>query len=574
MTSSLSSDQSSKASDLTPEQIEQNLKEMRDAQTLPIEFSTFSGGGAKGVAYAGVYRALIDTGLINNMKAFSGSSVGSVLSSLLAFGASPKRVQGLFYEDLTLLLGERVGKLWGANSHGVRFFSRTPMAGYQRLRQEIIEILRDYFNKLNNPDQSLVQLIDKLKETTPEITFADLDILHRHAPDVFKKNVVTATNATKERSGELQIFDENTPDVEIALASTASSCIPGFFSPVSIKVHTDDDLWVDGAVHVNLPAYYFHKNENNQYTNSQPIQTLLFAFAEGNRLETSSIFKSIYHEAPYTPSWFHWFIFDVLAPFLASLTPSFNFSDKHAETYDKIAKDLALRTVIIQTGPIHPLAFDQATMHSRTLYVLGYLNTIDFAVMHQLEQQCEVNKFNASVFYDDVLHHFKSIYSAVLLGAGKDPEKDALLNQFKQRDIANKNRTASSDFWIGGYLDLIKTEALNDFASPAAFAMTRAIELYLGQINAEVLFKETYECSFKLSSYFSISNITGASCYRNASLHRALEGKDMFRLFAEQQRIPHQTRTAAIYDALSQIDLFSCADPGKATNNSTMRFVR
>ena len=42
---------------------------MIQAQKAPVEYIAFSGGGAKGAAYSGVYSALSDAGIIKNIKA-------------------------------------------------------------------------------------------------------------------------------------------------------------------------------------------------------------------------------------------------------------------------------------------------------------------------------------------------------------------------------------------------------------------------------------------------------------------------------------------------------------------------
>ena len=65
--------------------IDQEIK----AQNEPIVNLACSGGGAKGAMYSGFYEVLVTTNLIKELEQVSGSSAGSLIASMIAFGVNP-----------------------------------------------------------------------------------------------------------------------------------------------------------------------------------------------------------------------------------------------------------------------------------------------------------------------------------------------------------------------------------------------------------------------------------------------------------------------------------------------------
>lgn len=68
---------------------------MVQAQQTPVEYVAFSGGGAKGAAYSGVYSALSDGGIIKNIKAVAGASAGAITAAFVATGITPQEFEKL-----------------------------------------------------------------------------------------------------------------------------------------------------------------------------------------------------------------------------------------------------------------------------------------------------------------------------------------------------------------------------------------------------------------------------------------------------------------------------------------------
>ena len=542
-------------------------------QQSGLERLVFSGGGAKGVAYSGAYRGLVDTGAMQKIKEIAGSSVGSVVAALVAVGLTPDEVRRVFDNDLTALLGERIGSILGSNPDGTRFFSRSTVNGYSMVRNQIVQSITTYFDGIENKQvlvdeyPGLATILDKFKKTNdefpvrteedgtqlieyPRITFADLDLLHQIDSVHFKKLLMTAT---KHPSGALQIFSaETTPDVEIALAVCASCCIPGFFSPVVIP-NLANTQWVDGGVYDNMPERYFDRDPSGQYVNNKKANTLLFAFVGGSKTEDNYVFDAIHHQTkPYEKTWKEWFVLDVIMMQLASLKPQFTLFERHKEAYQRMREEYALRTVQLNTASIGPLSFKSATYSSRVLFALGYFDTIMYITNHGLHDQCTYMAFNEQRVCEEVIGHFQNIYRGVLLGAGRDLASDKWLN-----GLNPDSETGGLTSTLVERLDLIKKKVIEDIDGPIAFAFSRALEVYLGKITMDTLFKETYLESFKLSPSFSVAQVGGETIWKFITLQEKLKEHSMFDSYHQQSKMTPEPRLIRVFSELNKIASFN-----------------
>ena len=152
-----------------------------------------SGGGARGIAHAGVIEALQDNGITINQV--TGTSAGALVGALFAKGISVEEIFD-FFEKSNLF-------------HPKKFAFR--QAGF---------INSSVFT-------------DHISLFIPENSFESL-----HIP-----LTVTATDLN---SGELKIFKEG----ELYLPILASAAFPGIFTPVEIENNT----YVDGGVINNFPV--------------------------------------------------------------------------------------------------------------------------------------------------------------------------------------------------------------------------------------------------------------------------------------------------------------------------------
>lgn len=272
---------------------------LKAAQRQKIERVVCSGGGAKGVVYAGSYKAMKDTGFFKGVREFSGASAGAITAAFMATGMSPNLLrEQLFATNLKDLMGHTIGKFFGKNPPGVSFLTKDGQLLEDFIRDNIIQVIKNSLQRIRDrareeEDPGLEELCRKLEGAKPSITFADLALLNRYFPEDFKKLRVPAV---KFPGGEVQIFNsELTPDVEIALACRASSSIPVVLKPVEIEVDGRKQKFVDGGLYDNLPADCFDQGENGKFlANQKPMQTIIFAFGEGLDDKKNPVFQALY----------------------------------------------------------------------------------------------------------------------------------------------------------------------------------------------------------------------------------------------------------------------------------------
>lgn len=264
-----------------------------------IQRIVFSGGGAKGIAYPGAYRALVDTGVFNEVQEMAGSSAGSIAAAMMAVGMLNDmyrdKLLGINFETL---LGNRVGNFFLKNRDGNVFFTKNGNPLENEIRQGIIDSINAFIQEVKDTPLSdeVVAIFDKVNQTPPQpFTFRDLLVLTQHYPSRFKRLTVTAVKLS---NGELKIFNcFQTPDVEIALACRASCSIPTVLEPVSISIEDQVEQYVDGGLYDNIPTNYFDVDAQNQFVeNLRKEQTLLFSFMAGFEPNNSAIFNALYGE--------------------------------------------------------------------------------------------------------------------------------------------------------------------------------------------------------------------------------------------------------------------------------------
>lgn len=188
--------------------------------TNPLKYTCLFGGGAiRGVAYIGTIRALEELGIEYDI--IGGSSVGSIIATLIACGYKSYELENLFmkvnfdlFKDLHLGFGKPF-----ALSKG--------------------EIFLDWLNEL------LANKIENVKHRN--VTFKDLE----------KKLVIITTDITKFSSQEFS--ETETPDFEIAQAIKISSSMPGLMAPYKYN----DSYLVDGDLQKASPMWRLSSTLNN-----------------------------------------------------------------------------------------------------------------------------------------------------------------------------------------------------------------------------------------------------------------------------------------------------------------------
>ena len=189
-----------------------------------INSIVFSGGGSKGYCYIGVVKYLDETGILPNLKTYSGTSIGSLFATMLSIGYNYKELHDIFvnfdYSDF----------------HNINIFN--------------------FFDNYGLDDFSgMISLITKLFDTkhiSADISFSDLykqtgNRLCINAVSLNKKMVVYFNH-------------ETTPDMQIMTALKSSMAIPYIFSPVK----WNNDIYVDGGLIENFMINYVWPREDNK----------------------------------------------------------------------------------------------------------------------------------------------------------------------------------------------------------------------------------------------------------------------------------------------------------------------
>lgn len=212
----------------------------------PFEyFVILSGGGVRGTAYIGVFRALENLGV--DISGIAGASVGSIFASLFALGYTTDEMEELFldlkyeqFQDINFSLNKNYG-IWKGES----------VFNWAR---ELVE--KKFYGE------------NYQKNENAPVTFDMID----------KDLVIISTDITQGKYKEFSKYA--TPKESIAMAIRSSTSIPGFYQPVEI-----DESWiVDGDIIRGLPFWSLSSSLN-------PLSTRILEF----RLEGSNNEKITSH---------------------------------------------------------------------------------------------------------------------------------------------------------------------------------------------------------------------------------------------------------------------------------------
>ena len=141
-------------------------------QIQPVEYVILSGGGAKGVLYSGVHKALSDSGVLHGVKGIAGSSAGAISAAFIATGMSPEDFKKTTNEqNFKDLLGK--GKIKGLP------IEKDGMPLYELLDKHIRQNIGDFLhtsdigtlarNRLSEVIQEREESIKALEEKTSNL---------------------------------------------------------------------------------------------------------------------------------------------------------------------------------------------------------------------------------------------------------------------------------------------------------------------------------------------------------------------------------------------------------------------
>jgi exoenzyme U len=252
----------------------------------PIKRLVLSGGGEKGLSYAGTTKSLEQVGALNKIESCFGSSAGALQACVIAIGGTAEEVKKYsdeintnkllkqendFYDktNIPLIEDKPVSKLsiiraiWDTivrlykkhNSVGVRY-----EAYINHVIAKILLARIQDNDLLLEPD--LQDIIEKLKkqekdprDLTNTINFNDLDRLSKRIPQI--KDLTVTGTANIGGKHQLVLFNkDNFSETPISHAVRVSSSLPLVFPAVSQKnfLNTNEDIQlIDGGCIMNTP---------------------------------------------------------------------------------------------------------------------------------------------------------------------------------------------------------------------------------------------------------------------------------------------------------------------------------
>lgn len=181
----------------------------------------FGGGAIRGVAYVGALKALDELGV--EIQTLAGSSVGSIIASLLAVGYPTSEI----YE---IIIGVNFDLFRDIHFGFGKTFALSKGEVFLEWLREVIE--KKFYGE------------NYKKGENPTVKFKDLD----------KDLVIITTDLTNFKCKEFS--KQETPDFEVATAIRISSSMPGLMSPIKYE---DLEL-VDGDLQKSWPLWKLSEN--------------------------------------------------------------------------------------------------------------------------------------------------------------------------------------------------------------------------------------------------------------------------------------------------------------------------
>jgi NTE family protein len=189
----------------------------------------FEGGGVKGIAYAGVIKALEQSGHLSSVQRVGGTSAGAIISLLICLNLSSKDISRVMYE---LNLIDFKDNKFGIFRDMYRLIKRFGWNKGEVFYNWCKRIIFDYTNY-------------------EDMTFKDLNDLVQEGKA--KHLYLIGSNLS---SGYSEIFSyETTPQMKVVDAVRISMSLPLFFSAYRHSI--TNDIYVDGGVFDNYPIDLF-----------------------------------------------------------------------------------------------------------------------------------------------------------------------------------------------------------------------------------------------------------------------------------------------------------------------------
>lgn len=210
---------------------------------MPFHHLALKGGGARGYIYIGAFQELFKLGLLEEITAISGSSVGAISALFASSGFTieklKEKILSIDFEKLIFdqyIISEPIN--W------VEYFGLHQGKALYELFQSLVK------TATGDENSSFKQ-------------WHEYSLLH---PDHHLKNIYVEACNISLMGGYNQVFSYDSPlcDTPVALAIAASMAFPQYFSPKLIN----GDYYSDGGMQANCPVGVFEhpKGEPNPHT--------------------------------------------------------------------------------------------------------------------------------------------------------------------------------------------------------------------------------------------------------------------------------------------------------------------
>lgn len=252
-----------------------------------IKVLVLSGGGAKGVSYSGMVKALEESGHLARIEKIFGSSAGAIVAAVLACGMthaeidklldeidlvslldSPSKVLALI-QHLSSTIGKGIEKIPGKTGNIGRLLfdllprlqtKATPLEAL--LQEKTVESTLSRFSEaLNDPQRQLSDVSNACVEQIKSrgyVTFGDLATLSKDIPEI-KQLHITGTAMFGGRP-QMVVFNASlTPDMDVARAALISGSLPVVFQSPSqqglpFQGEGERTSFQDGGIMLNTPV--------------------------------------------------------------------------------------------------------------------------------------------------------------------------------------------------------------------------------------------------------------------------------------------------------------------------------
>lgn len=190
-----------------------------------------SGGGIRGIAHAGVLKALEDNDI--HIDIIGGTSAGSLVASLYAMGYSPYYIYILFKRYSSELVQINSGPIIS----GIGNFMMNKKCSFKGLKSG--KNIETIYNKI-----AYKKGITKVSQIEMPIVIPTVDITNG------EEYVITNRIPENEKNNEQYITD-----ITVGKAVRASSSFPAVFTPCEYKEHA----FMDGGALDNVPVHEVKK---------------------------------------------------------------------------------------------------------------------------------------------------------------------------------------------------------------------------------------------------------------------------------------------------------------------------